>query len=285
MSEAPPIEIHTPVLAYGRGRWAWRAALVALASVLLYLFDRPDEPPNGGTALGYTLGVVGLGLVCWLAWFGIRKRQFGPGGRPLEAWLSAHIYLGLALLVVATLHTGFHWHGNIHTLGFGLMVLVIASGGFGLLAYLRYPALAAANLDGADRRKLVAGIVALDLDCRERSLSFDDRAVALVRAATEMPRLAPRWGDFIRRDPVLGGPTEAAIAYLRGTLLGEAALPPDAVLPLVLALTQRATLIERARRDFRYRLLLTAWRSVHLVLSIGLLVALISHVVIVFYYR
>jgi hypothetical protein len=285
MSVPAPTEIHRPVLAYQNGRWAWRAALVAAVAMLLYAFDRPDEPPNGGTALGYALGVTGLGLIFWLAWLGVRRRQFGPGGRPLEAWLSAHIYLGLALLIVATLHTGFRWHWNIHSVGFGLMVLVILSGGFGLLAYLRYPALAAANLDGADRRQLVAQIVALDLDCRNKALGFDDRALALVRAATGMFRPAPGWREILRRDPVVSGPTETAIAYLRGTLRGEAALPPDTVLALVLALTQRAALIERARRDFRYRLLLTAWRPVHLALSIGLLVALIMHVVIVFYNR
>ena len=70
-----------------------------------------------------------------------------------------------------------------------------------------------------------------------------------------------------------------------GLLRGEAAASADAVLPLVLTLTRRATLVERARRDFRYRLLLTAWRSVHLELSLGLLAALLIHVVVVFYNR
>ena len=285
MSQPEPIEIHRPVLDYRGGSWGWRAGLVAAAAGLLYLLDRPDEPANGGTALGYALGTAGLGLTVWLAWYGIRKRQFGPGGRPLEAWLSAHIYLGLALPVVATLHAGFRWHGNIHTLGFALMVLVVLSGIFGLLAYLRYPALAVANLRGADRRKLVAEIVALDLDCQEKSLGFDDRVVALVRAATEAAPPGSGWRDLLQGRAVLGGPTQAAIAHLRGLLLGEAALPPDAMLPLVLALTERATLIERARRDYRYRLLLTAWRTAHLALSIGLLAALTVHVVVVFYYR
>lgn len=284
MTALPPSEIHRPVLAYGGGRWAWRAALAVGAAMLLYALDRPDEPPNGGTALGYALGTLGLGLTLWLAWLGIRRRQFGPGGRPLEAWVSVHIYLGLALPVVVTLHTGFRWHWNIHTAAFVLLALVVLSGGFGLLAYLRYPALAAANMAGANRRQLVAEIVALDLECRDKALSFDDRVVELVEAATDPAQAVPGW-SAVRRRSVLSGPTEAAIAHLRGTLVGAAALPPDVVLPLVLALTRRATLVERARRDFRYRLLLTAWRAVHLALGIGLVAALILHVVIVFYYR
>jgi len=280
----PQNEIHRPVLVYRGGRWGGAALLLAAAALALYLFDRPDEPANGGTALGYVLGVIGLGLIFWLAWYGIRRRQYGPGGKPLEAWLSAHLYLGLALPIVATLHTGFRWHWNIHGLAFVLMVLVVLSGLFGLYAYLRYPARAAVNLDGADRRRLAAEIAALDLDCRDKALGFDDRTLALVTAATE--RGSPGTGWRLRRGGgVLDGATEAAIDHLRGLLRGEAALVPDAVLPLVLALTRRATLVERARRDFRYRLLLTAWRSVHLVLSLGLLAALTIHVVVVFYNR
>ena len=276
----PRAEIHRPVLAYRGGRWAVGALLHTAASLLLYLVDRPDEPANGGTALGYGLGTVGLGLIAWLAWYGIRRRQYGPGRKPLEAWLSAHLYLGLALLFVATLHTGFRWHWNIHSFAFGLMVLVVLSGLFGLYSYLRYPSRAAVNLDGADRRKLAAEIAAIDLDCRDKALGFDDRALALVTAATGQASLG---GRRARDGSVLDGRTEAAIGYLRQLLQGETALSPDAVQPLVLALTRRATLVERARRDFRYRLLLTAWRSVHLVLSLGLLAALVIHVVVVFY--
>ena len=54
------------------------------------------------------------------------------------AWLSAHVYLGLSLLVIATLHTGFHFGWNIHMLAYVLMCLVIASGGFGVFSYARH---------------------------------------------------------------------------------------------------------------------------------------------------
>ena len=94
-----------------------------------------------------------------------------------------------------------------------------------------------------DRRKLVAEIVALDLDCREKSLGFDDRVVALVRAATEAAPPGSGWRDLLQGRSVLGGPTQAAIAHLRGLLLGEAALPPDAMLPLVLALTVHVVVV------------------------------------------
>ena len=58
--------------------------------------------PNGGSGLGYTLGVSSAVIVLWLTWFGMRKRQYALSATKLKVWLSAHIYLGLALVVTAT---------------------------------------------------------------------------------------------------------------------------------------------------------------------------------------
>jgi hypothetical protein len=60
---------------------------------------------------------------------------------------------------------------------------------------------------------------------------------------------------------------------------------PAEVLPLVQALTKRATIVVKMRRDWRYRAQLLLWRAVHVPLTIALLVALTIHVIAVFYYR
>ena len=57
----------------------------------------------------------------------------------VQGWTSAHVYLGTALLIIATLHAGFQVGWNLHTLAYVLMIVVIASGFFGLYSYLNHP--------------------------------------------------------------------------------------------------------------------------------------------------
>ena len=62
----------------------------------------------------------------------MRKRAITRGRWSLKAWTSAHVYLGLSLIVIATLHTGFQFGWNVHTLAYALMMLVIVSGIYGI---------------------------------------------------------------------------------------------------------------------------------------------------------
>src|SRR5690606_30797663 len=99
-----------------------------LVSILLYAWPVYAEPRNGGTWQGYTLGTIGALLIGWLLWLGVRKRRYAKGSGTVQGWVSAHVYLGSALLVVATLHAGFQLGWNIHSLAYLLMVAVILSG-------------------------------------------------------------------------------------------------------------------------------------------------------------
>src|SRR5207247_2607886 len=101
--------------------------------------------PGGGTALGYALGTVAALLIVWLTMLGLRKRVVGRARYSLKSWTSAHVYLGLSLITIATLHTGFQFGWNVHTLAYVLMMLVIASGIFGIVAYDRLPRALSAN--------------------------------------------------------------------------------------------------------------------------------------------
>ena len=248
--------------------------------------DHPGGPPNGGTILGYVYGTIGLALIGWLAWFGMRRRRYGGQG-PLEGVLSAHIYLGLALIVVATLHTGFRFHWNVHTLAFALMAIVIVSGIFGAFAFWRYPALMTHNRAGATLGSMAAEMAALDQQCRDLALGFSDEIEAMVVAVTR-----DDGGKFTLREILLGrgpnplkGVTGTAINRLRDEVGGAGKTLPAEVLPLVQALTKRATLVAKLRRDRRYRALLLLWRAIHVPVTVALVIALVIHVFAVLYYR
>ena len=132
--------MHTSFLTHARGRYIWLALLLGIGSGVAYVLNEPTEPPNGGTPLGYTLGTLGALMILWLAYLGRRKRNFAKGWGTVRGWVSAHVYFGIALFVVATLHTGFQFGWNIHTFAYGLMIAVIVSGMFGVFAYSSYPA-------------------------------------------------------------------------------------------------------------------------------------------------
>ncbi len=282
-TEAASIAIHGSFLYWKNGLYAKWAALLCAVSLVLYWVNRPVGPPNGGSWLGYALGTIGFGLILWLAWFGIRRRRYG-GTMLLEGVLSAHVYLGLALIVVATLHTGFHFHWNVHTLAFVLVVLVVGSGAFGAFAFWRYPELMTANRAGKTLGTMTAELATLDLDCRSHALAFSDDIVALVNKVVAGGERRFWLGalSFTSRRETVRRLSMDAISRVQKELVERRATPVE-VLPLVQSLTQRLTLMERLYRDQLYRTLLLQWRAVHVPLTVGLVVALVIHIIVVFY--
>src|SRR5580700_7697259 len=176
---------HESFLVYARFRYLKIACAAASVSLLLYLVDSPYGSRYGGSWAGYTLGTAGALLILWLMWFGYRKRLYLKDQGNLVAWLSAHVYLGLSLLVIATLHTGFHFGWNIHTLAYALMCLVIASGGFGVFSYVRYPRQMTENRENLTLAQMQAQIATIDAELRRRALPLDDATTAIIRGSLE----------------------------------------------------------------------------------------------------
>jgi len=276
--------MHQSILVFRNFRYLKWALSVVAVSILLYAVHEPEDGlPNGGTLLGYLLGAFGALLILWLMWFGIRKRRYGAGGAPLEDWLSAHIYLGLTLIVVATLHTGFQFGWNVHTLAYGLMMIVILSGVFGLFAYLRVPELMTNNRRGMTLVQMMREISDLDTACREAALSLGDEINRIVLKASQNTRI----GGNIRRQ-LSGDDPECATSEASRAVrhLADHAPPSQAegFRALMGLLARKEELLSRARRDVRYKALLDIWLFFHVPLSFALLGALIAHIVSVFFY-
>ena len=43
-------------------------------------------------------------LILWLLWYGVRKRRYASTSGTVQGWLSAHVYLGTALVVIVGDH-------------------------------------------------------------------------------------------------------------------------------------------------------------------------------------
>ena len=275
--------MHESILVFRNFLYLKLTVALVLAAIIAYFAHRPLGAPNGGTWLGYTLGTIGALLIVWFAWFGIRKRRYGVGKLLLEDWLSAHVYMGLGLIVIATLHTGFQFAWNVHLLAYVLMILVIASGAFGLFAYVRYPALMTQNRAGLTLGEIMAGVTGLDQQCRDVSMSLGDEInAAVLRAAEETHVGGGVWRQLSGTDP--GCPTTQALALVQGAakdLRGDAG---NAANRLTALLSRKVEYLAKARRDVRYKALMDIWLYLHVPLTIALLAALVTHIVSVFFY-
>lgn len=275
--------MHDSFLRYRNGRWLNLSAALAVACVIAYAVDDPPGGRGGGTWLGYALGSLAAALMLWLTWFGVRKRRYQPGGAPLRGWLSAHVYLGLTLLVIVPLHCAFRFGWNVHTLAFVLMAAVIVTGMIGVAIYTVVPERMTRNRPGERLVTLFEQVGALDAECKVAGRGMPTAVAAVVADAIDSTRLG---GGLLRQlrgsDP--SGPTTRAIAVVQNAITGDDGPSPD--LQHVLEnLAARRTLLERIRRDIQLKAWLDVWLIVHVPLALASLAAVAVHVFVVRYYR
>jgi hypothetical protein len=273
---------HESFLVYQRFRYLKAACVAAALAILLYVAAAPYGSRFGGSWTGYTLGTVGALLILWLMWFGYRKRSYRTNQGNLAARLSAHVYMGLALVVIATLHTGFHFGWNVHTLAYALMCGVIASGMVGAFWYARLPRLMTENRHGTTMPQMLGRIAGLNDELRTAALAVEDKTARLVERAVEETMVGGTfWRQLSGRCPDCA--TAAALAGI-GEPGGDTALEQEQAARRVRVLLQeKSRLLDRARRDIRYKALMDIWLYFHVPLSFALLAALVAHVVAVFY--
>ncbi|HEX4944945.1 MAG TPA: hypothetical protein VFV55_11370 [Usitatibacteraceae bacterium] len=274
---------HQSILEYAHFRWFKAAIWLSALAGGVYLWHDPVLKPYGGTWLGYALGTLGALLILWLLWFGVRKRRYASRMGTAQGWLSAHVYLGTALLVVATLHTGFELGWNVHTLAYVLMVATVASGFYGVYVYFTVPRLMTANLGEETLDAMLLKVADLDREIREKALSLPDPILRVVHASLDNTRLGGSLARIVTgRDRAC--PTAAAVRELPEIgkrLSGEAAKLNHEVYTLLL---QKNELLARARREVRFKARLDLWLYFHVPLAIALLGALSAHVISVFLY-
>jgi hypothetical protein len=290
---------HDSILTYARSRYLWVALTLAAASIAAYIWHDPGGPPNGGTWLGYTLGTIGAVLIVWLMLFGVRKRTYLAGMGTLRGWLSAHIYLGTALILVALLHTGFQFGWNVHTFAFVLMLIVIFSGFFGVYVYLRYPNLMTRNRESATREAMMAEITEIDQNALSLADGIAPKIHVFVLRSIQNTRLGGGvWTQLRARDG-----SDLALDSLRKAIaqreqqqeMKTAEMPTmfamvdylaaraedkqgEAMRKLIDLMSRKKSLATKVARDMQYQAMMEIWLYIHVPLSFALLAALITHI-------
>lgn len=300
----------------------WAGVLTGFAFLAYWATKPLGGSSYGGTWFGYVLGIGSALMVILLACYGIRRRRtpmmpdrrradrrrmmttagvaepnrrdrdrrlprasgFRRNVGTVQGWLSVHVYFGIALLVLVSLHAGFRFGWNIHTLTYLLVLAVMASGIYGVFAYLRYPRLITENIGGDTLNNLLLRISELDEMARIRALGLPDDVNALVSKARTETRIG---GNFFQQ---LSGrqrycPTEAALHQVQA--LGQQLVSddqPKLMRDLHFVLLQKQQMVQKARKDICLNARMRSWLYLHTPLSVALLAATVAHVLTIFVY-
>lgn len=277
---------HEGFLRHANFRWAKISGGLCLLVLISYALVDVTPRHNGGSWYGYILGTIGAALILWLTALGYRKRKMTRGAWSLKAWTSAHVYLGLSLIVIATWHTGFQLGWNVHTLAWALMMLVILSGLYGVIVYATLPAALSNNRDEMTQMQMLEAIRAFDRQLHAAAQPLSPEDSATVRAALEEDPFAGGIGARLSgRYPRCA--TAAALRTLsaaRGSDAEARGSDPQAREKVVGLLSQKAAALARLRGHLRIRALLEIWLYVHVPLTFALIAALSAHIISVFFY-
>jgi len=288
--------MHTSILAFRKRRYLWAALALTFLSLLAYWFHDPQEPPNGGTVLGYTLGTLAALMIAWLTWFGIRKRRYKSTAGTLQGWLSAHVYFGLALPVIVLLHAGFQVGWNVHTLAFAIMSLVIISGLYGVYIYMKYPEKLSENRDGASRSGLLDQLDDIDRRSRRVAEKLPAEYREFVLSGIQRTELGSTLWQRLRNEDrsriqlpqaaetVLNPGQEAAMDWLAGQQSRADADTAPKIAELSALLRSKRQLLRQIGKDLKLQAGIETWLYVHVPLTAALLMALVAHIVTVFLY-
>lgn len=271
-------------LSYRNFYWL-KATLFGLALAIgAYWWLDPVGGRSGGSWYGYTTGGIAAALILWLTWFGARKRAYASGSANLRNWLSAHVYLGLGLLLLVPLHSAFQFGWNLHTLAYALMAGVILSGIVGVIFYGAIPSAMTRNRQGQEIESLYRQISDIDAEWRDMARAMPDFVAEATQVGVEETHIG---GGILRQlsgdDPRCG--TARALAMIEKREAAMGGEQREQISQLKKLIGRKQVLLRRVRRDARHRALLNLWLTFHVPLALATVAAVAVHVFSVFYYR
>ena len=292
--------LYSSILNYQKSRYLKIALLISVVALLAYIVDQPIQSPNGGTWLGYTLGTISTFLVLWLTYLGIRKRSYKSSGGKLRGWVSAHVYLGGSLLVMATLHTGFQFGWNIHIASYIFMCIVIITGFVGIYFYLNYPDRINRARNNLPRDEIIMELLAIDQRCLQIAVKANaDVSLAISSAITQTKLPTNFIGGLKAKDlstvtlinsqkqenTIENSEQKQVINYLIEKLAYEPNRSDSQIIQnLIDTFNQRRKLITTLINDKKLQMTMKAWLVIHIPMTFALLSTLTAHIISVFIY-
>jgi hypothetical protein len=274
---------HEGFMAHRNFLWLKLAGLISVIAIAIYLMVDVTPRHNGGSWYGYILGSIGVIIILWLTMLGIRKRAMTRGAWSLKAWTSAHVYLGLSLIVIGTLHTGFQFGWNVHMLAYVLMMFVILSGIFGVFAYSFIPRAMSANREEMTENEMLASLRSADRQLHDAAQPLSQRHAELILASLEQD---PFGGGLLQR--LSGGNRRCATRKAHAEIRLATGFKPDTgddpLEKVDTLLTRKEALLSRMRRHLRLKAWLEIWLYIHVPVTFALIAALTAHIISVFFY-
>jgi len=266
-------------ISYKRFRWLWITAVGLLVCTTMYALNSPVGGNNGGTALGYAFGTIAaLGIALLMA-YAARKRAYRSSLGTVEGWLAAHVWIGIGLILLVPLHSGFSFGLDVHTTAYVLMVGTIATGIWGAVNYSRLSGKITAHRGGATDATMLERIGELGKQA-EALCAGKSEAFLQVYNAFDVALDLSLWSIIVKeRHPSVN--QKAAAVML--SVISDAE-QRDAIAMIGL-LDQRLDLIRSLLEQARIKALLKLWLYTHIPLSCALCVALAIHIVVVLFYR
>lgn len=263
---------------YKQYRWLWITLIALILACVGYCFFAPPGGNNGGTIIGYTYGVIATLGIAYLMWFGIRKRSYRHSNIPLKSHLSAHVWIGIGLLFLVPLHSGFQFGWNVHTTAYALMVATILSGIWGAVNYASLPTQVRSHRGGGTLEELVEQIENIS---NEIQALVDNKSDAFITLLNTI--------DFTFKPSLITSITRSRFAAIDRTHAAEKIvnLPGEERedgMKLISTINKKIELAERVRNEARTLFWLKIWLYVHLPISFALVAAVVVHIISVFWY-
>ncbi|MCF8198613.1 MAG: hypothetical protein K9J42_07595 [Sulfuritalea sp.] len=209
---------------------------------------------------------------------GVKRHLNWQHGGTLMGWLSAHCYLGGVLFVVASLHSGLHFGLNIHTLTYVLLVVLVASGVWGALAYVRYPLLISRNADPEGTRDRQAQLAEVERKLRANAADLPVELSAAVAISNDDSPLVfcSWWQIFASR---ASAQTDVALTRIQSMSGWMADAECQSAVREVYALLLKkqhllAQIADASRLNARMRI----WQIMHGPVSLAFVGVLVAHV-------